>query len=84
MAIEQRDDNRRLVITLAPPAATVARSMARQLEIRVPELVRRGLSLMRLWLSLGPDEYLAVRRSNGDLERLVLWPETAGLGQPDR
>lgn len=67
-------ENERLVITLVAPASTTARAMANELGIKTPELVRRGLSLMRLWMSLKHDEALLVRRADGTFERLVLWP----------
>lgn len=71
----------RLVISLHDPTASTARDMAEDLGIKLPELVRRGLALVRVWMSLAPGEYLAVRRHDGQLERLVLWPDN---GYPHR
>lgn len=62
----------RLVVTLSPPAARRARQLAEHLQVRVPEVIRRGLALVSLATSLSDGEYLAVRRANGELERVLL------------
>jgi hypothetical protein len=70
LAVEENET--RLVVTLSPPAAGKARLLARKLNIRVPEAIRRGLSLLQLVASLQEGEYLAVRRANGELERVLI------------
>lgn len=70
-------DDRRLVVSLVPNTARATRQMSAQMQCKVTETIRRSLSLMRVWLSLKPGEALLVRRADGELERLVLWPEEA-------
>lgn len=62
----------RISITFSPEASDIARVMAADLGVEVPELVRRSLGLMRMWMALDPGEELMVRRANGRLDRLIL------------
>lgn len=68
-------DDRRLVITLGPEAAASTRQMAKRLKITPSEAVRRGLTLLHLLMSLGPDEELAIRnRKTKETDRVrVHW-----------
>lgn len=68
--VESQED-KRMVVTLSAAAAKSVRAMSAQTGLRSPELVRRGLSLLRVWLSLGDGEDMMIRRADGSLERLV-------------
>lgn len=74
MSEPETAEDRPALLTLSPPAARKARKAAQRLGTSVPEVVRGGLGLVELVLSLREDEYLAVRRANGKLDR-VMWPE---------
>jgi hypothetical protein len=71
--VEDVDDP--LVVTLSAPAARKTRAAAQAMGVRPPEAIRRGLSLLQLFLSLEDGEYLAIRRSSGELERVLVWPD---------
>ena len=71
-------DGGRAVVTLSPPAAAAARRLALKMgRPSLPEVVRRGLMLLDVYLSLGDDEELVIRdRRNGQLERIRFTWET--------
>jgi hypothetical protein len=58
-------------VTLNAPAAHKARLLARTLNVRVPEVLRQGLSIVALAASLQEGEYLAVRRTSSELDRIL-------------
>ena len=64
----------RAVVTLSPQAAAAARRLAAQMGgVNLAEVVRRGLALLDLKLSLDPDEELAIRnRKSQEVERVRL------------
>jgi hypothetical protein len=68
----------RAVVTLAPAVAAAARRMGKELgEVSTAEVVRRGLILLDLMLSLTEDEELVVRsKSTEQIERLRFAWET--------
>ena len=67
----------RAVVTLSPQVATAVRRMADQMDgdPGTAEVVRRGLILLDLYLSLEEDEELVIRnRQSHQLERIrVAW-----------
>lgn len=68
----------RAVVTLTPTAANATRRMATQMGgISTADVVRRGLILLDLLLSLSENEELVVRRKDtGEIERLRFAWET--------
>jgi hypothetical protein len=68
----------RAVITLSPGAARATRRMAERMGgVGLTEIVRRGLLLLDLLLSLDPDEELVVRnKTTQECERLRFAWET--------
>jgi hypothetical protein len=64
--------DQRAVVTLSPPVAAATRRMSEQLgSVGPTEVVRRGLMLLDLLLSLRSNEELVVRnRDSGECERL--------------
>lgn len=63
----------RAVVTLAPATADAARRLAVTLgeDVRLVDVVRRGLILLDLLTSLNDDEELVIRRkSSGECDRL--------------
>jgi hypothetical protein len=62
-------------VTLSPPVAKAVRRMAEQMgeDLGPAEVVRRGLILLDLYLSLEDTEELVIRhKQSGDLERIRL------------
>jgi len=56
------DSDQRAVITLTPSVAVAARRMARAMEgASLPEVVKRGLLLLDLYINLDKDEQLVIR-----------------------
>jgi hypothetical protein len=70
----------RAVVTLSPGAAAAARKLgARMGEISLPEVVRRGLTLLDLFLSLSSEEEIVIRhKGSNELERVRFSWETFG------
>ncbi|HMG41208.1 MAG TPA: hypothetical protein VK611_07745 [Acidimicrobiales bacterium] len=69
--------NGRAVVTLSPPVATAVRRMATQMDgdLGATEVVRRGLILLDVYLSLTDEEEIVIRnRQTQQLERLrIAW-----------
>jgi hypothetical protein len=64
-------DDKRLVVTLGVEAASATRRLAAALGVTPSEAVRRGLTLLDMFVSLGPDEELIVRnKKTGESDRL--------------
>lgn len=65
-------DSGRAVVTLPPAVADATRRMASRMgDVGTAEVVRRGLMLLDLYLSLSPDEELVVRnKATHECERL--------------
>ncbi len=64
-------DDKRLVVTLGIEAGNATRRLASNLGVSPSEAVRRGLTLLDLLASLGPDEELIVRnKKTGESDRL--------------
>ena len=64
-------EGRKLVVTLGAEAAAATRRMAADLDVSTAEAVRRGLALLDVLQSLGPEEELVVRNTrSGEIERL--------------
>jgi hypothetical protein len=70
-----RPESDRLVTTIAGSAARLTRRLACDLEISAPEVLRRGLGLLQLYVELKPNEFLAiVDETTGEAERIrPLW-----------
>jgi hypothetical protein len=70
-APSEAGDEKRLVVTLGIEAGNATRRLASDLGISPSEAVRRGLTLLDLLASLGPDEELIVRnKMTGESDRL--------------
>lgn len=71
-------DDGRAVVTLSPPVAAAAKRMGKELgEVSTVEVVRRGLILLDLLLSLTDDEELVIRsKKTEQFERLRFAWET--------
>jgi hypothetical protein len=54
-------DERRLVVTLTAGPAGFARRLATRMNVSVPEVMRRALSVLDLVMSLEEDEELVIR-----------------------
>jgi hypothetical protein len=54
-------DERKLVVTLTAGPAAFARRLATRMNISVPEVMRRALSVLDLVVSLEEDEELVIR-----------------------
>jgi hypothetical protein len=65
------ESDSRAVVTLSPPVAAAVKRMGKQLDVSTVEVVRRGLILLDLMLSLPEDEELVVRsKQTQQLERV--------------
>lgn len=73
-----RSGEGRTVVTLSPPVADAVRRMAAQMDgVGSTEVVRRGLMILDLFLSLSETEELVVRdKETGQCERLRFAWET--------
>lgn len=65
----------KVVLTLTAGPARFTKQMAARMEVSVPEIVRRALTVMHLVISLDPDEDLVVRnRKTNEMERVrFIW-----------
>lgn len=75
---DRAGDGGRAVVTLSPPAAGAARRLAAAMRgISLPEVVRRGLMLLDMYLNLRDDEELVIRnRQTNQVERIRFTWET--------
>jgi hypothetical protein len=49
------------------------REMAEQMGVPVPEAVRRGMTLLRLWMALDEGERLLIHRADGQVEQVFVY-----------
>lgn len=62
-----------MTITLGPAAADTTREMAERSDVEAPEVVRRALGTLKMWMDLPPGTDLMVRRPDNRLETLIKW-----------
>lgn len=72
-------DDVRAVVTLSPPAAAGARTLAEAMDVSVAEAVRRGLMLLDMVIRLDAEEELIVHNiQTGERTRLRFEWQTFG------